>query len=214
MELTIILASGERRLVTLTGQEATIGRLPECEVSIDSKAVSRRHARLTRSPTGDWVIEDLGSLNGLEVRGKPVAKWTLHEGDEVALGDARIYVGVAPQSDSTIILQKAHGVAGLWLDGDARCLRDGDRQRGKQLAELEYKLLRLLADANGHVVERRRIEEAVWGANAYDDNALHQLVRRTREKIGDDASTPRILVTLAGVGYRLVLGADVEANQA
>jgi len=212
VELTIILASGERRSVTLTGQEATIGRLPECEIAIDSKGVSRRHARLTRTGSGDWEIRDLGSLNGLEVKGKPVTTWKLRDGDEIVVGDARIYVGAAPHDDSTIIVQRARAGAGLWLDGDYRCLRYGERQFGKQLAELEYKLLKMLADANGHVVERRRIEEAVWGANAYDDNALHQLVRRTREKIGDDASTPRILLTLAGVGYRLDLTADIGSE--
>jgi DNA-binding response OmpR family regulator len=37
---------------------------------------------------------------------------------------------------------------------------------------------------------------------------LHQLVRRTREKIGDDRSAPSMLLTLPGVGYRL----DFEAG--
>jgi len=208
MELTVILANGERRIVTLTGDHATIGRLADCDISIDSKAVSRAHARLARTADGQWGIEDLGSLNGLEVKGKPVTRWILREGDEVVVGDARIFVGTAPHDDSTIILTKARAGAGLWLDDDHRCLRDGERQLGKRLADLEFKLLNVLAGANGHVVERRRIEEAIWGADAYDDNALHQLVRRTREKIGDDASTPRILLTLPGVGYRLDLAAQ------
>jgi DNA-binding winged helix-turn-helix (wHTH) protein len=212
MELTIVLASGERRSVALDGHEATIGRLADCEISVDSPAVSRRHARLSHNASGQWTIEDLGSLNGIEVNGKPVNTWMLREGDEITLGDARIFVGAAPQRDSTIIVRRPHAGAGLWLDSDARCLRQGEQQRGRQLAELEFRLLKLLADANGHVVERRRIEETVWGANAYDDNALHQLVRRTREKIGDDTSAPRILLTLPSVGYRLDLMADLSGQ--
>ncbi len=212
MDLTIILSTGERRFVTLSGETATLGRTADCDIAIDSKAVSRMHAKLVRKNSGDWEIQDLGSLNGLEVRGKPVAKWTLRDGDEIVVGDARIYVGAAPHDDSTIILSKVHAAAGLWLDADYRCLRYGERQIGKQLADLEFKLLKVLSDANGHVVERRKIEEAVWGANAYDDNALHQLVRRTREKIGDDASMPKLLLTLSGVGYRLDLTAKVEAE--
>jgi hypothetical protein len=209
MDLTIILPTGERRFHTLNGERATVGRRADCDIAIDSKAVSRVHAELVRKKDGQWEIRDLGSLNGLEVRGKPVAKWTLQDGDEVTIGDARLYVGQGPHDDSTIILPRVRTSAGLWLDGDYRCLRYGETQVGKLLADLEYKLLKVLSDANGHVVERRRIEEAVWGQNAYDDNALHQLVRRTREKIGDDASTPRILLTLPGVGYRLDLTIDI-----
>jgi hypothetical protein len=212
MELTIILSTGERRLVTLSGDEATVGRMADCDIAIDSKAVSRMHAKITRKNSGDWEIEDTGSLNGLEVSGKPVSKWTLRAGDEIVVGDARIYVGAAPHSDSTIILPKMRAAAKLWLDADHRCLRYGDQQLGKPLAELEFKLLKVLFDANSHVVERRQIEEAVWGANSYDDNALHQLVRRTREKIADDASMPKLLLTLSGVGYRLDLGAQVGAE--
>jgi DNA-binding response OmpR family regulator len=83
---------------------------------------------------------------------------------------------------------------------------------GERLAPREYMLLKLLVEAQGHVVERKRIEEAVWGADAYDDNALHQLVRRTREKIGDDAGSPKILLTLPGVGYRLNVAVDMPAG--
>jgi two-component system KDP operon response regulator KdpE len=123
------------------------------------------------------------------------------------LGDARLYFGEPPQSDSTIILTRKRPADRLTLDADHRCLRYGQRQIGERLAPREYDLLKILADSGGHVVERRRIEEALWGADAYDDNALHQLVRRTREKIGDDSSTPNILLTLPGVGYRLDLDA-------
>lgn len=213
MNLTIILSSGERRLMTLAGDVATVGRLADCDIAIDSKAVSRMHAKITRKGSGEWEIEDAGSLNGLEVGGKPVSKWTLREGDEIVVGDARIYVGAAPHSDSTIILPKIRSTAKLWLDTDHRCLRYDEQQVGKPLADLEFRLLKVLFDANGHVVERRAIEEAVWGANSYDDNALHQLVRRTRDKIADDPSMPKLLLTLSGVGYRLDLEAKVGAAE-
>lgn len=50
--------------VTLTGKSVlTIGRLPQCDITIPSPLVSREHAKLTREPTG-WVIEDCGSTNG------------------------------------------------------------------------------------------------------------------------------------------------------
>ena len=43
---------------------ATIGRLPDCTISIPADPdVSRKHARLYRRD-GDWWLEDLGSSNG------------------------------------------------------------------------------------------------------------------------------------------------------
>ena len=53
-------------LITLRAGTLYLGRSPECELSISDPAVSRRHARLSVSPTL-IVIEDLGSQNGVFV---------------------------------------------------------------------------------------------------------------------------------------------------
>ncbi len=210
MDVTIILASGERETLTVDGPRATIGRREDCDIRIDSKAVSRMHAELARVDDG-WEIRDLGSLNGLQINGRLVEHTPIIEGDEVIIGDARLILGLAVASDSTIIIPASKRPL-MWMDPDNRRLRCGDITVGERLAPREYMLLKILADAEGHVVERRTIEEAVWGADAYDDNALHQLVRRTREKIRDDASAPRLLITLPGVGYRLDVMVDLRAQ--
>ena len=205
MHVTVILPNGERRVYTLAGERCTIGRRPQCDIFVDSPSVSRLHAELVRRTDGEWELRDLDSLNGVEVDGRTVTTWRPTEGAEAVLGDARLYFGDPPSGDSTIILKRHERPSGLWVDPDHRCLRDGDRQLGERLAPREFELLKLLADADGHVVARRTLEEALWGADAYDDNALHQLVRRTREKIGDDRASPKLLITLPGVGYRLNL---------
>jgi DNA-binding winged helix-turn-helix (wHTH) protein len=212
MHVTVTLPSGERRVHALAGEQCTIGRRPECDIFIDSPSVSRMHAELVMLADGEWELRDLESLNGIEVDGRSVTAWRPTEGGEAVLGDARLYFGDPPSGDSTIILKRRRRPSGLWVDPDHRCLRDGDRQLGERLAPREFELLKLLADAQGHVVARRALEEAVWGTDAYDDNALHQLVRRTREKIGDDRASPRILITLPGVGYRLNLEEDSVAG--
>jgi hypothetical protein len=211
MDVTIILATGQAEAIAIDGERATIGRLGDCDIKIDSKSVSRLHAELLRTGPDTWEIHDLGSLNGLLIAGRHVDRAPLKEGDEVVIGDAKLVVGRALVSDSTIMVSPAHhgSPAGLWLDSDERCLRRDSEMVGERLAPREYMLLKLLVEAQGHVVERKRIEEAVWGADAYDDNALHQLVRRTREKIGDDAGAPRILLTLPGVGYRINASIDM-----
>jgi pSer/pThr/pTyr-binding forkhead associated (FHA) protein len=61
--------------------EATLGRLPECEITLNDPSVSRRHARLF-SEDGAWRIEDLGSTNGVKVNGQRVAEGELAHGTE------------------------------------------------------------------------------------------------------------------------------------
>jgi pSer/pThr/pTyr-binding forkhead associated (FHA) protein len=45
------------------GSDTTIGRDPDNDLVLDSKAVSRKHARITEAG-GRWFIEDRGSFNG------------------------------------------------------------------------------------------------------------------------------------------------------
>jgi len=78
----LVTADGRRH--TLDGP-ALIGRLPECDVTIDDPAVSRRHARLTYSD-GGYSVEDLGSTNGVQVNGESVQRAALRDGDRLDLG--------------------------------------------------------------------------------------------------------------------------------
>lgn len=63
----------------------TIGRLPECELAIDSPLVSREHAKLHCGPEG-VEIEDLDSTNGTFVNGRQISgKVYLQPGDRVSV---------------------------------------------------------------------------------------------------------------------------------
>ncbi len=72
---------------------STLGRLPACDVTLEDPSVSRRHARVDRSPDG-WVIEDLGSTNGVKVNGRSVDRAPLEDGDEIELGTVRLTFSV------------------------------------------------------------------------------------------------------------------------
>ncbi len=48
--------------------------------------VSRHHAELRRSASGEWTIADLGSTNGIKVNGRRVGSTRLEPGDQVTLG--------------------------------------------------------------------------------------------------------------------------------
>ncbi len=76
------------------------------------------------------------------------------------------------------------------------------------LSAREFDILRLLAEAQGRVVERQRLFREVWGTNFFgDERALDVYVRMIRKKIEPDPARPIYLHTIRGVGYRL--GLDV-----
>ena len=73
-----------------------------------------------------------------------------------------------------------------------------------RLTPREYDLLKALARYGGRVVTHRQLIAAVWGPAAQvDAQFVRVLVAQLRQKIEEEPSTPRILLTEPGVGYRL-----------
>jgi len=85
----------------------------------------------------------------------------------------------------------------------ARVERDG---REVILSALEYRMLMLFALNAGKIVTRDQIREALWDdAGAYiEENTLSVYIKRLRGKIEDDPADPSIVVTVRGMGYRVV----------
>ena len=66
----------------------------------------------------------------------------------------------------------------------------------------EFEVLKYLANQPGQVVTRETLLEKVWGYEYYGDiRTVDVTVRRIREKIEEDTSSPKILITKRGVGY-------------
>ena len=66
----------------------------------------------------------------------------------------------------------------------------------------EFEVLKYLANQPGQVVTRETLLEKVWGYEYYGDiRTVDVTVRRIREKIEKDTSSPKILITKRGVGY-------------
>jgi two-component system cell cycle response regulator len=63
-----------------------IGRDKSCDLCLDDDAVSRRHATVTRSAAGTFILEDLGSTNGTFVGAAPVKRCTITSGDRIHIG--------------------------------------------------------------------------------------------------------------------------------
>lgn len=67
----------------------------------------------------------------------------------------------------------------------------------------EFDLLEYLMSNAGHVLTRGQLLNRVWGADYYGDTkTLDVHIKRLRSRIEVDPSTPRLITTIRGVGYR------------
>lgn len=70
-----------------------------------------------------------------------------------------------------------------------------------------YLLLLYFCKHPNMVLSKTRLLEAVWGFDHYvDDNTVSVHIRRIRERIERNPSNPEYLVTVRGLGYKLVKG--------
>ena len=90
---------------------------------------------------------------------------------------------------------------GLFIDLLAGRVYMEDRML--ELTAAEYRLLCLLVENEGRVLTRTQILDALWdGKGSFvDDNTLSVYVRRLREKLEEDPSSPAHLLTVRGRGY-------------
>jgi DNA-binding response OmpR family regulator len=72
------------------------------------------------------------------------------------------------------------------------------------LTRVEFRLLTSLIEADGRVLTRDQLLDAVWGQDQADvlDRTVDVHVGRLRDKLGDDADRPRYVATVRGIGYR------------
>jgi len=72
-----------------------------------------------------------------------------------------------------------------------------------QMSAREFDLLKYLIENRNNVVSRSDILNKVWGRTYFGtDRTIDNFVNRIRRKIGDDATHPKRLLTVRGVGYK------------
>jgi DNA-binding response OmpR family regulator len=73
-----------------------------------------------------------------------------------------------------------------------------------ELTALEFRLLAALIEADGRVLTRERLMDAIYGdGEAFVlDRTVDAMVKRLREKLSDNTEQPRYIATVRGVGYR------------
>jgi ABC-type multidrug transport system ATPase subunit/pSer/pThr/pTyr-binding forkhead associated (FHA) protein len=121
-EPAVVRATGAGRLTVFDGSAApveldlahlgkaiiTFGRAADNDVILTSPYVSRRHGQL-RYTEGAWVIEDLGSSNGMIYQGKAIRARLLLDGDTVRIDD-----GVETTAQGVLLVFSGAGKASEW----------------------------------------------------------------------------------------------------
>lgn len=103
--------------------------------------------------------------------------------------------------------EKTHAVLDdgyLHIDFSRRLVKCEEREI--ELTPKEYAVLSKLALHRQCVITQKQLLEQIWGpTHGQDSHYLRIVVSHIRQKIGDDPTTPRYLITEAGIGYRLML---------
>lgn len=93
--------------------------------------------------------------------------------------------------------------------GDLAIDTEGYRvQKGGAPIELtarEFEILHYLAENKGRVISRERLYETIWGEDSFGcDNTVMVHIRHLREKLEDNPAAPEYIITMKGLGYKLV----------
>ena len=188
-----------------TGQEhplqnvvTSMGRAVENDIVILDKRSSREHAVIRREGR-KLILEDQGSTNGTYLNGERLQQAVqLRDGDQIRVGDV-VFIFHDPEGTS---VETPFPELGVNLEAaEVRVDR-----RLVQLSSKEFALLAYLYENRGKVCSKDEIGQVVWSEyqEGIFDYQIENLVRRLRTKIESDPNAPQLLVTLRGMGYKLV----------
>lgn len=112
----------------------------------------------------------------------------------------RVYGELAPNIADANLLR----VGDLTLDLDRSQVRR--EETILNLTPTEFKLLVFLARHPGQALSREQLLNAVWGydADVESDRTVNVHISRLRDKVERDPSRPALILTVPGIGYRLV----------
>jgi len=108
---------------------------------------------------------------------------------------------VAPQSRGRVEPRRTIGD----LEVDLATRRVFLRGQPVSLTRTEFQILAVLLARPGEVITRRHLQEQLWGLSWVGNrHTVGVHVGHLRRKLGDDPGAPRYVLTVRGVGYRLV----------
>ncbi|REK76118.1 response regulator transcription factor [Paenibacillus paeoniae] len=109
----------------------------------------------------------------------------------------RRYDSIPPKQTASSALQAGP------ITIDRKSYRTMLHEQEVALSAKEFELLYHLIKNRNQVFSKKQLLDAVWGYDAYgDENTVTVYIRRLREKLEKDPSSPRLLKTVWGVGYK------------
>jgi two-component system, NtrC family, sensor kinase len=141
-------------VIPLENGEKTVGRDQANTVCIPHKKISRRHMRIYPD-SGQWVVEDLGSTNGMLVNGEKKDAARLKPGDVVKIGALSFRFEVEAKSAAG-----NSDIGAMLLGGDRDSLSGAKRSTPRD----DLTVFRLEPDAPEHIPDgsSRRTRKSRW----------------------------------------------------
>lgn len=104
---------------------------------------------------------------------------------------------------SSVEAPRQFSIGQALVDGAALVIRRGKEEH--PLTIHEYKLLELLYSRAGQAVSRDDILDAAWGTEAFPTpRTIDNFIVKLRKKIEPDPQNPKHILTMYGIGYKLV----------
>lgn len=109
VRLTAFLPDGPaQRAIFPADGSIVVGRGDEADFQIPHSSVSRSHLRLVAQTDGAWLIQDLGSKNGVQLDGRLINEAHFGEKAWLSLGDAHILVEPVAPGEAEIVAKATH----------------------------------------------------------------------------------------------------------
>ena len=181
-----------------------LGRGVENEIVIVSKRASREHAHIRRDGRRTF-LDDMGSTNGTFLNGeRMLGSVQLRDGDQISIGEIMF---IFHDPDTTT---RETPFPELEVNAKAGVVRLN--RHTVQLSPKEFSLLAYLYQNRGKVCSKDEIGRTVWSEyqSGIYDYQIENLIRRLRTKIESDANSPVLLITVRGLGYKLLGKTDME----
>lgn len=169
-ELTLQLRyEHQEQLIPIEQPEFTLGRLPECDACLPFGGISRYHARLVKTASGIWTVEDMGSTNGTRLNDRLITSpQPLKNGDVIWLGEISLQVKFATSAQSdrppvkNTILRDVKALQQQWMQAE----QQGEKVRDKDKANARLKdlveIAKILSAAESIETIFFRVQEVVF----------------------------------------------------
>ena len=97
LKIIIIKEGKPVQQVTMEQTRLTIGRRAQCDIPIKDPAVSGNHAEIEFVGNG-YILRDLGSTNGVHVKGRQVKEYAIKDEDLITIGEHQLRIQMIDKS--------------------------------------------------------------------------------------------------------------------